>query len=345
MKQAGSRRVTIYDLAKLAGSSPSAVSAILNGTWKKRRISEALAARISRIAEEQGYFVNMQASALRREGSHMIGMIVPKYDNRYFGSIVEMFESMARARGLFPVITCTQRDPDLEIEAARALISHQVDCLIATGATNADRISALCETSGVRTFNLDLPGSLAASVISDNYGGARALTRRLLSDLGAETPQLLFVGGRAGDHNTNERIRGFCDAMHEAGISPLPQSILACGYEAGEVRAALDSWRQLGADMPQALFVNSTIALEGVMTWLPEPGTGTGRGIGTGRDIGTGPRIGCFDWDPIVAALRRDVLMVRQDVPAMLSQLFRLIDGVETEKRRFEIPTVIEAAA
>lgn len=50
-------------------------------------------------------------------------MIVPKYDNRYFGSIAEKFEEMARARGLLPIITCTRRQPELEIEAARAMLS------------------------------------------------------------------------------------------------------------------------------------------------------------------------------------------------------------------------------
>ncbi len=91
--------------------------------------------KILRLAEEQGYTVNQQASLLRRRKSTMIGMIVPKYDNRYFGSIVELFESMARERGLFPVITCTSRDPELEIEAARTMLSYQVDWIISTGAT------------------------------------------------------------------------------------------------------------------------------------------------------------------------------------------------------------------
>ena len=60
---------------------------------------------MSKIAAEQRYAVNLQASMLRRERSHVIGMIVPKYDNRYFGAIAEHFAAMARARGLFPVIT------------------------------------------------------------------------------------------------------------------------------------------------------------------------------------------------------------------------------------------------
>jgi LacI family fructose operon transcriptional repressor len=73
-------------LASLAGASPTAVSSVLNGTWQKRRISASLAEKIVRIADEQGYALNMQASGLRREKSNLIGMIVPKYDNRYFAS-------------------------------------------------------------------------------------------------------------------------------------------------------------------------------------------------------------------------------------------------------------------
>ena len=116
------KRTTIYDLAQLAGTSASAVSAVLNGNWKKRRISAKLAEKITKLAEEQGYALNMQASVLRRERSKIIGMLVPKYDNRYFGSIVEQFENLARERGLFPIITCTRRDPALEVEAARAIL-------------------------------------------------------------------------------------------------------------------------------------------------------------------------------------------------------------------------------
>ena len=86
-----SKRPTIYDIAALAGTSASAVSSVLNGSWKKRRISQKLADRINTIAEQQGYSVNIQASVLRRVRSNIIGMIIPKYDNRYFGAIAEQF--------------------------------------------------------------------------------------------------------------------------------------------------------------------------------------------------------------------------------------------------------------
>ena len=313
------RRPTIYDVATSVGTSPSAVSSVLNGTWRQRRISEGLAERVRAEASAQGYAVNLQASALRRETSRIIGMIVPKYDNRYFGAIAERFETMARARGLFPVVTCTQRDPDLEAEAARAMISHQVTCLVATGTTDPDRIADLCEAAGVRTINLDLPGRKSPSVISDNFTGARDLTRCILGHIGVDTGRddpLLFIGGRAQDHNTLERVRGFRAAHAEVGRTVAEDRILPCGYAPAKAEHALATFLSSGSRLPPGLFVNSTIALEGVVRWLR-----THR-----RDGGVEPRIGCFDYDAFAANIEGTVAMVRQDVPMLVDAVFRLVD-------------------
>lgn len=329
------RRTTIYDLASLAGASPTAVSSVLNGTWQKRRISASLAEKIVRIADEQGYALNMQASGLRREKSNLIGMIVPKYDNRYFGSIVERFEAMARDRGLFPIITCTQRDADLEIQAAREMISHQVDCIVATGATDPDRITELCMHSGVRSLNLDLPGRLAPSVISDNRGGARALARRILQASKSERKpgeSLLYIGGRPTDHNTAERIQGFRDAHAESGLDVDEGSILARGYSPDKAEKALSDYATCHEHMPAALFVSSTITLEGVVRWIKT----------SGRYGGRRPHIGCFDWDPLGSILDENIVMLRQDVPRMLDELFRLIAEKPAAASLIEIPTILE---
>lgn len=327
------KRTTIYDLAQLAGTSASAVSAVLTGKWKQRRISAQLAERIERLAREQGYALNMQASLLRREESHLIGMIVPKYDNRYFGSIVELFENMARARGLFPIVTCTRRDPALELEAARAMISHQVGWLIATGATNPDRISELCTAAGVRSLNLDLPGTLAPSVISDNYSGARELTRRILRNCqqkyGTPAP-LIFVGGRGSDNNTAERLRGFRDAHGELDIELPAENVLTCGYAAEKAERTLSDVTADMASLPRGMFVNSTISLEGVLTWLRR----------CRLDRPYEPVLGCFDWDPLAALLDEKIAMVRQDVPGMLQAAFDVIDnGASSRAAVIQVPT------
>ncbi len=330
-----SKRTTIYDLAELAGTSASAVSAVLNGNWKKRRISAQLAEKITKLAEEQGYALNMQASVLRRERSKIIGMIVPKYDNRYFGSIVEQFEVRARERGLFPIITCTMRDPELEVEAARTMLSYQVDCLIATGATDPDRIADLCAGAGVRTINLDLPGSRAPSVISNNYEGALELTRRVLAncerEYGEKAP-LLFVGGRGSDHNTIERVRGFREAHAQAGIPVDEAFVQTCGYAPEKAESAMQRLAEKTSRMPHGMFVNSTISLEGVMRWIRRSGH-YANGV---------PHLGCFDWDPFVAMLGDHIEMVRQDVPKMLEIVFDLIDSNSSDTVVIKVPPIME---
>lgn len=321
------KKTTIYDLAELAGTSASAVSAVLNGNWKKRRISSQLADKITKIAEEQGYAVNMQASLLRRDKSRIIGMLVPKYDNRYFGSIVETFEIMARERGLFPIITCTLRNPELEVEAARTMLSYQVEWLISTGATDPDRITDLCLAGGARSLNLDLPGSKATSIISDNFSGARELTRRTLLNLqrkkGTLLP-LLFIGGRGTDHNTAERIRGFRAAHQDLGVTVEEHHILACGYAPEKAADALNALVTSEGSVPAGLFVNSTISLEGVMRWLKSSPMG----------VNSQPVIGCFDWDPFVALMGHEIEMARQDVASMLKAVFDIVETGDSGARK-----------
>lgn len=325
------RRTTIYDLASLAGASPSAVSAVLNGSWRKRRISPKTADRVLKLAEQHGYSRNIQASVLRSAQSNIVGMIIPKYDNRYFGAIAEAFEARAREAGLFPVITCAQRDSDLEAMAAQELVSYRVDAIVATGATDPDRITGICQAAGVRSLNLDLPGSDAPSVVSDNRAGARDLADILLDRCAAAgiREPLMFIGGRANDQNTASRIEGFRDAHASRDIVVPGNFVLPCGYAAEKTYDALSAF---GAPLPRAIFVNSTISLEGVIRWLTEQG----------RLADDSVSFACFDWDPFGALLPGNLAMVRQDVPKMIEKIFELLQNDEVAAQVSLVPCLIE---
>lgn len=327
------KRPTIYDIAELAGASPSAVSSVLNGTWKKRRISKKLADRITRIADEQGYSVNVQASLLRRKTSNIVGMVIPKYDNRYFAEIAERFETLARDRGLFPVITCTQRDPDLEVEAARELISYSVECIFVTGATDPDRIAEICRAADVQSINVDLPGSAAPSILSDNHAGAKELTHVLLDrckqEFGANVP-LKFIGGRLRDNNTKARLNGFMEALSTHSIPVSEGDILVNGYSPAR---AYDALSGIDFDAPFGLFVNSTISLEGVMRWYQELSEAQTKLV----------RYACFDWDPFGKFLPGNVGMARQNVESMLGQAFELLGVKDAPAVQTLVPCSITA--
>jgi LacI family transcriptional regulator, fructose operon transcriptional repressor len=313
------RKTTIYDVATASGVSASTVGSILNGTWSKRRISKDLAERVLAVASTLGYRQNRQASALRTQRSGLIGMILPLHDNRYFSSMSQAFEAEARKRDLCPMVVSTLRDPDIEKRTVATLLSHNVDLLFIAGATDPDPLSRMCADSGIPHINVDLPGTLAASVVTDNYFGACELTRHLLTKVGDSTlANLHFIGGIPTDFNTMERVRGFRDVLTaETGAKPDPRQIDTCGYGPDEaersVRSLLD---RLGA-VPGGLFVNSTIAFEGVFRVLKELPDETFRSFS----------VGCYDWDPFLSHLHFPVTMVRQDADLMIATAFELINN------------------
>ena len=315
------REPTIYDLARLAETSASTVSAILNGTWKSRRIGEETAARVLALAKDLKYTLNRQASGLRRKRSGLIGMLIPMHDNRFFSAMSQTFERLARERHLYPIVVSTLRDPELEAETAHTLISYQVEYLLVTGASDPDAVSRICAHHGIAHLNVDLPGTLAPSVVSDNRWGARELTAKLIerskAPLAGRRDRFCFVGGIPGEHNTVQRIEGFSEAIADAFGSLDRADIDACGYEADQAEASVRSLCQRMGGLPRGLFVNSTIALEGVVRFLKTVPLDEVRQCA----------IGSYDWDPFATCLSFPLLMVRQDIPGLLGKAFEIIDS------------------
>lgn len=320
MKKASDRKTTIYALAELAQTSSSTVSAILNGTWRQRRISEETANRVQALALEHRYSVNRQASGLRKSRSGLIGMIIPTHEDHFFGSMSQVFDEMARTRHLQPIVVSTLRDAELEVATVATLISYQIEYLVVAGATAPDAVSEVCQHHGVKHVNVDLPGTLAPSVTSDNYWGAAQLTAILIARSRPQHPplrdRLYFIGGIAGDYATRRRVQGFADTVSQQW--PLePQQIRNCGYDAALAETDL---RQLCASLgglPRGIVFASSVVLEGAINYLKTlPLEELERCV-----------FCCCDWNPFASYLRFPVHMTRQDVSGLMEAAFQIIDG------------------
>ena len=315
-----SRKFTIYDLAQVTGASASTVSAALNGTWQKRRIKESTALEIQKLAANLGYTTNMQARGLRKARSGLIGMILPAHFNRFFSSLSQIFEAHARARGLCPVVVSTLRDPEEEKQTVETLISYAIDTLFIVGATDPDTLSDICTGVGLKHVNIDLPGTKAPSVVSDNYSGATQLTREIISHMprpsrGANG-KVYFIGGASWDYATSERIAGFKDVMIEHFGAVSEDQIFANSYE--PEASTLDARKLCEGigGLPAGLFVNSTFAFEGVLKYFATYPT----------EAFSEMAVGCYDYDPFASFMHFPVIMVRQNVEELVGQAFRILD-------------------
>jgi LacI family transcriptional regulator, fructose operon transcriptional repressor len=332
MRAERGRKTTIYDIAHATGASASTVSAVLNGTWKQRRIREETANHIRIAAESAGYSANLQARGLRKSRSGLIGMIVPMHDNRFFSGLSQQFERQARERDLCPVIVSTARDPAQERRTVETLISYNVESVIITGATDPDGLSRICSNAGIRHLNVDLPGKLASSVISDNYWGAKELTSRLIAQRrpGGSTARdrLYFLGGIAGDHATASRIRGFTEVYQAAIGAIAPDQIRASSYDPDVAERDIRALHQQLGGLPTGLFVNSTIAFEGVVRFLKTLEF-------TAFDACS---VGCYDYDIFASFLHFPVVMMRQDTERLMEEAFQILDAPpETQPHVIEI--------
>ncbi|CAM3665281.1 Maltose operon transcriptional repressor [Cohnella lubricantis] len=78
--------VTIKDVAKRAGVSPSTVSRVLSN---HPRISRETSRKIKEIMEEMGYHSNIMARSLVSNKTNTLGMILPRpaeelFQNQFF---------------------------------------------------------------------------------------------------------------------------------------------------------------------------------------------------------------------------------------------------------------------
>ena len=197
--------------------------------------------------------------------------MVPVHENRYFSSMAQSFEAHVRSRGQCPVVVSAARDPEEERRTAEALISYSIDELFIVGATDPDGIHDVCKIAGLPHVNIDLPGSKAA------FGYQRQFLWRTNADGSYYSPlrthdplrpdDLWLFGGR-DDHASRERIAAFhATKMKLLGAAPT-KSVQWSGYSPEITLRALEAFHDEHGRLPRALFVNSSINMEGLLRFM-----------------------------------------------------------------------------
>lgn len=325
------KKLTIYDIARLTNTSPSTVSAALSGAWKKRRIKQATAQKIQKVASDNAYTINRQAQGLRQAQSGLVGLTLPVHDNRFFSSLSQSFEAHARERGLCPVIVSTLRDPQEERRTVETLISYSIDSLFIAGATDPDALSNLCATAKLQHITIDLPGTKVSSVVSNNYLGAEILTKKIVSTMpklkNADRNKAYFIGGEIKDYATSRRVQAFKDVICEHFGTIEPRQIIPCGYAPDDSKREIAKLCERIGGLPGGIFINSLTAFEGTLGYFLE----------LSRDAFDECTIGLYDYDPFASFLHFPVFMIRQNADALISKGFQLIDANSTDLQHIEI--------
>ena len=124
------KRVTLADVAKLAGLSRTAASMILTGR-PDTRLSEEAHAKVMAAAEQLGYRPNVAARSLRTERTQSIAFISDVVaTTRYAMGLIRGALQAAEERGHVMLVLETNGEPARETEAINTALDRGVDGII-----------------------------------------------------------------------------------------------------------------------------------------------------------------------------------------------------------------------
>ncbi len=236
-------RVTLQDIALRTGYTINTVSHALKN---KPDIAPATREYIQSVANEMGYIRNQMASTLRSGRSHTLGVIVMGMNNPYYGIMADEIQNVAVELGYSLLILCSRDDADLELQAAEAAMSRQVDGILLFPCAGSGRTIERMKAAGVPFVLMGRPmDDLDADCICCNEEeGAYLATRHLIE---AGHRKLAYLSMFDVMYSTPERTHGFLRACQEANL-PQEDIHIAIGKQNEEAYDQLLDWYRQGVD-------------------------------------------------------------------------------------------------
>lgn len=146
--------LTLADVARACGTSPSTVSRALSDPGKVRASTRD---RIERVARELGYTPHRAAQSLSLGRTGTLGLIVPDIANPFFPPIIKAVQARAGVHGRGVLLVDTDENAADEIPRARAM-REQADGLIVVSPRTPDhQLGELCSLEPLVLINRQAP--------------------------------------------------------------------------------------------------------------------------------------------------------------------------------------------
>lgn len=215
--------VTILDIAREAGVSPSTVSRVLNGTVP---VAEDKREAVLAIARKLHYQPNVVAQGLVLGRTQAIGILTQSIASPFYGEVLLGIEQGLARSGYQPIIASGNWRTDDEVAALDVLSARRVDALIVFAGVLTDQ--HLCEVA--QTMPLIVIGRLVAGIEQhclyvDNFKAAEEATQLLIS-LGHR--RIAHIAGPDIQQDATDRCAGYRQALTALGL-PIDEQLIIQG--------------------------------------------------------------------------------------------------------------------
>lgn len=331
-------RLTLIDIARLAGVSRTTASRVLNG---RGEVSPEVRARVEQVIAETGYRPLASARSLVSHRSGLIGFVVPirtgaLIQDPYFVALLQGLSHVSARKGLAVALFLFDDESDQDGLIDRVIGPRRIDGVIMSAYHTHDALLDRIAGFDVPTVTMG-PNAWPdqfGSVKVDNEGGGRLAGEHLVA-IGCR--RIALIGGPEDTTSGAERTAGFRSALRSAGLD-LPDRLVRTGdyTEASGERLAAS----LDGETFDGIFVASDAMAVGAIRAL------RARGLRVPEDVAV---VG-FDDLELAATSDPPLTTVRQPIDgvadAALDVLVAQIEGDHGPVRHLTLPVeLVERAS
>jgi DNA-binding LacI/PurR family transcriptional regulator len=219
-------QITIKDIAKELGISPSTVSKALKG---HRDISSSTKQAVKELAEKWNYKPDQVALSLKSGLSKTIGVIVPEIVHYFFSTVIGGIEDLAYDSGYHVMFCQSSESYAREVKAVETLLSTRVDGILVSLSKvteNFDHFRKIQDNDIPLVFFDRICDEIETDrVIVDDESGAYDAVNHLI-EIGCKN--IVHLSGPPNLLIGTNRLAGYLRALREHNMPADVNNIIRC---------------------------------------------------------------------------------------------------------------------
>lgn len=220
-------RVTIHDVARIAGVSTKTISRVLN---QSPLVGEATRARVEAVIAETGFVPSAQARALALRRNFLVALVHDRSDRGILEAVEEGILRAMEGSELSLVLRPFESDPVSRLHAF--LIQHRpTGVVLLPPLSDIEELARLCEETDTRCVRLGATKGEQGFASDDRS----AMTQVVAWLIRLGHRRIGFVGGPETSLAAQQRELGYLDAMADHDLDRGP-ALIASGdnsFESG----------------------------------------------------------------------------------------------------------------
>ncbi len=264
--------ITIYEIAKIAGVSPTTVSKVINNYPD---VSDKTRKKIKKILEEENFLPNSQAQGLTTKRTWTLGIVYYEdlgvgLSHPFFSKVIEAFKKQSDIHG-YSLLFGSKNDRlknDTFLEYFKYKCVDGV-AIICTDPHDKETLSLV--NSNFPIVIIDMFAEYASTVTSDNKSGCRQAVEYLY-DLGHRKIAHIYGTSNGDNWPSTVRKESYIESMKELGLK-IPRGYLVDGtnFDFTGGYKAMEKLLKL-KNRPTAVFIAGDKMALGAMEAIREAG-------------------------------------------------------------------------